>query len=264
MNNVFIEGLQGTGKSTLQQKLKQYLPNYKVYYEGGLSPVDLTWCSYMDIQDYEKIYNKHVDIQRDLDRFSVRETDKQIVAYRKIITDIKGFHKDMEKYVIYHGNVDFEEFSKIILGRFSKFNEVGNIFEGSFFQNNITTMLLFYKMSKDEIVEFYKEVYEKLKDDNIKLIYLDVEDVEKNIKQARECRVDIHGDEIWFDLLVRYIEQSPHGKEVGLSGIDAVVNHLEIRKDIEKAVINEVLGNNALIVETKNYEMDKILEWCSK
>ena len=39
--NYFIEGLQGAGKSTFVQKLSEALKDYKVFWEGDYSPVEL-------------------------------------------------------------------------------------------------------------------------------------------------------------------------------------------------------------------------------
>ena len=52
-NHIFIEGLQGSGKSTLLRNLSQKYPEYKAYYEGDISPVELAWCSYMTKTQYE-------------------------------------------------------------------------------------------------------------------------------------------------------------------------------------------------------------------
>ncbi len=53
-NHIFIEGLQGSGKSTLLRSLSQKFPEYKAYYEGDISPVELAWCSYMTKAQYEE------------------------------------------------------------------------------------------------------------------------------------------------------------------------------------------------------------------
>ena len=45
-DSYFIEGLQGAGKSTLQRKLSDRLPEYTVFREGDYSPVELAWCAY--------------------------------------------------------------------------------------------------------------------------------------------------------------------------------------------------------------------------
>lgn len=53
--SIFIEGIQGTGKSTLSNRLAQALPEYHVYHEGDISPVELAWCSYMTKKKWEEI-----------------------------------------------------------------------------------------------------------------------------------------------------------------------------------------------------------------
>ena len=51
----FIEGLQGSGKSTLVARLSERLPEHKVFREGDYSPVELAWCAYLTEEEYEKI-----------------------------------------------------------------------------------------------------------------------------------------------------------------------------------------------------------------
>ena len=43
--NYFVEGLQGSGKSTLVQKLSEKYPNCTAVREGDYSPVELAWCT---------------------------------------------------------------------------------------------------------------------------------------------------------------------------------------------------------------------------
>ena len=50
--NFFAEGLQGSGKSTLVQRLSEQRPDYPVYREGDYSPVELAWCAWMTGAQY--------------------------------------------------------------------------------------------------------------------------------------------------------------------------------------------------------------------
>ena len=159
MNNIFVEGIQGAGKSTLLNKLQKNMPEYKVYREGDISPVELAWCSYMTSEQYEEVCIQYRDICADLGLHTVTEEDRKITAYTQILTDILGFHKFMEQFEIYNGNIDFKQFKEVILKRYEKFNEIGNVFECSFFQNSIECMILYYQMSDDEIMDFYSKAF---------------------------------------------------------------------------------------------------------
>ena len=53
--NYFIEGLQGSGKSTLVRKLSERHSDYTAVREGEYSPVELSWCAYMNETAYHGI-----------------------------------------------------------------------------------------------------------------------------------------------------------------------------------------------------------------
>ena len=61
--NIFIEGVPGTGKSTLLNRLAQERPEYRAYREGDLSPVELAWCSYMTKDAYEAVLRRYPDFE---------------------------------------------------------------------------------------------------------------------------------------------------------------------------------------------------------
>ncbi len=254
MKNIFIEGLMGTGKSTLLNMLKNDLPEYRAYREGGFSPVDLTWCTYTNDCEYNFICEKFKDIEDEIKRFTVVEGDNKIIAYTKILTDIEGFHKFMEQYEIYNGNKSYDVFKSIILNRYMNFKGNGNIFECAFLQNTISTMILFYQLNEDEIISFYKAAFEILREKDFILIYIDTKDIEKTLTLIKEERVDINGNECWFMPLVSYIENSPFGKANNLIGFEGVVKLLKFRREMELRIINEIVGEKAIILMSKNYD----------
>ena len=92
-NHVFIEGLQGSGKSTLLRSLSQKFPEYKTYYEGDISPVELAWCSYMTKTQYEEALQKYPHVEQEIKQWTKQEGDRYIVAYTRILADMREFYE---------------------------------------------------------------------------------------------------------------------------------------------------------------------------
>ena len=251
MPSYFIEGLQGSGKSTLAGQLSRKMPGYEVFREGDYSPVELAWCAYVTEEQYESILRRYHDLMDEIQDKTVREEEHRIISYTQILTDIEGFHKEMGKYEIYNGNWDRETFEHIILHRFEKWNGVGQIFECSIFQNIIENQLLYLMMKEDEILDFYRKVKKVLADKSYKIIYLDVENVHREIEIIRKERVDHAGNELWFPLMVQYMEQSPYGKKHSLRGMDGLVRHFERRKKLEHRILHDIFKENAILVKEK-------------
>lgn len=153
-NNYFVEGLQGAGKTTFVQKLSDKLEDYQVFREGDFSPVELAWCAYVTEEQYNDILKDYPSIGEEIKAKTVIEGGHRIICYTQILTDIPDFHKNLEKYEIYNGNLDRESFEKVILERFGRWNGVGQIFECSIFQNIIENQMLYLLMTDDEILDF--------------------------------------------------------------------------------------------------------------
>lgn len=257
--NLFIEGLQGAGKSTLVNRLAGKLPNYTVLHEGDYSPVELSWCSYVTEVQYQDILTRYQDIADEIEQMTVKEGEHRIIRYTQILTDIPGFHKDLEQYEIYNGALDRDPFEKIVLERYRNYTGDEHVFECSVFQNIITEQLLYFMMTDDEILTFYKGLKDLLHDKNYRIIYLDVEDIRSEIEVIKNERSDTNGNELWFPLIVRYIEASPYGKKHGLTGMEGLLAHLEQRKALEHRIIKEIFPERTFVVKAKDYNLDALI-----
>ena len=60
--NYFVEGLQGSGKSTFVRRLSEKYHDYKAVCEGDYSPVELAWCAYVDKKTYAGILDKYSEV----------------------------------------------------------------------------------------------------------------------------------------------------------------------------------------------------------
>ncbi len=253
--NYFIEGLQGAGKSTLVQKLSDKQRDYQVFREGDYSPVELAWCAYVTEKQYREILLRYAAIEAQIKQKTFSEGSYKIVCYTQILTEIPGFHKDLEKYEIYNGNLDKESFESVVLERFERWNETGQIFECSIFQNIIENQMLYLMMSEEEIFAFYRKLKKILASKQYKIIYLDVEDIAESINIIKRERSDENGNEIWFPMMMQYLQASPYGRKYHLTDFDGLIAHLERRKILEHRIIEELFQENSIILRAKKYNL---------
>ena len=256
--NLFIEGIQGTGKSTLTNLLAQSLSDYTAYREGDYSPVELAWCTYMDEAAFGEMLRRYDSMQDEIMKNTHAEDGKRIVTYTRILTENPEFYKDMENYEIYNGRIPYDEFRRIIFGRYQAYKGDNGIFECSFFQNALETMMLFYEMSDEVILQFYREAFDVLKDRNFRLIYLDDTAVRENTLHIKEERCDENGAEMWFPLMMEYLKKSPYGVSHHYKDVDDMILHFERRRELELRIIKEVLGDSAVILPAKRYDFEKV------
>ncbi len=258
--NYFVEGLQGSGKSTLVKKLYEIHPKYLAVHEGDYSPVELAWCAYVGEDEYENILDKYKAIRTEIEEKSHKEGENTVICYTQIITDIPGFHKDLEQHEIYNDHLSPEDFRSVILNRFSKWNTDNNIFECSLFQNIVEDMILFQNASDPEIIGFYKEISERISGKDYRILYLFTEDIKSNINTIRKERSDEQGNELWFPMMLRYFDESPYARKNGVSGEAAMLSHFKHRQELEMSICKEVFPERYTVLKSKKYKDAMILQ----
>lgn len=258
MKNIFVEGIQGSGKSTLVNNISKWNSKLHVCREGDYSPVDLAWCALMTEEEYEVILGKYNSIQDEIMKNTIKEQEKYIVTYTKIITDIPGFYEDLERYEVYNGRKTLTELTEIILTRFQNFTDTGYLFECSLFQNITEDLILFHMLGDEEIIAFYRQLFQYIDRKNLLLFYLYSEALEENIRVIRKERCDEDGNEVWYRMVLEYFVNSPYGKKHGCSDSEDLINHFKHRQELELRIVKEVLGEQAVILMSKGYDEERI------
>ncbi len=249
--NIFIEGLQGMGKSTLLQEIAGHRPEYKVCREGDYSPVELAWCAWMNRDQYTAALERYAPIRSEIEAGTYREEDHYIVTYTKILTDIPGFHKDLEQYEIYNGRKTLREMEEIILARYRRFHDSGYVFECAFMQNIVEDLILFHQLSDEEILEFYQRLYAVIPKENFRLLYLYSDKIAENIRVIQKERSDGQGNQMWYPVMMEYLVNSPYGIAHGYKDFEDLISHLKHRQQVELRIVHDIVGERASILPAK-------------
>ena len=251
--NYFVEGLQGSGKSTLVQKLSEIKSGSVPVREGEYSPVELAWCAYVDKKTFEDILVKYRDLADKIRDKSYAEDGKMVVCYTKVAAEDRLFYEDLEQYEIYNGRIGMDSFRDIVLGRYRKWDTDNNIFECSLLQNTVEDMTLFRCFSDEEIIGFYKSVRDALEGKKYSILYLKADDVVGNLNTIRKERSDENGKELWFPLMMDYFNRSPYAQTKGVQGEAALIEHFKPRQELELRILMEVFPDRSLVLGSKSY-----------
>ena len=252
--NVFVEGLQGSGKSTMVQRLSKASKAYLPVMEGEYSPVELAWCAYVDAETYQDILQKYPSIRSRIEEKTFAEGDKRIICYTKIKTDVPGFYRDLEQYEIYNGRRSFSEFSSIVLNRYQRWHDDKRIYECALLQNTVEDMILYRQASDDEILRFYEQVRAALRGKEFRIRYLETEDIPAGIETVKRERLDANGNERWFSLVCEYFNASPYAKTNGLADFTGFVTHLRHRQALELTICHEFFSEETVFLKSKKVE----------
>ena len=200
------------------------------------------------------------DLIEEIKKRTTMEGDHYIIEYTRILAECRDFYEYMERYELYNGRKPLDEYKRILLTRYTNFHGSGNIFECSFFQNTMEELLLYYDMTEQEIVAFYEELFVALKDKNFVMVYLQSDTIEENILQIKKERSDSSGNEMWYPLMLRYLNETPYGQKHPFEGVEDMAKHFRRRMEMELKVIEKVIGSQAIVVPAKEYELEELVK----
>lgn len=258
MKNIFVEGIQGAGKSTLVGCLAKALPRLRVCREGDYSPVDLAWCAWMTPSEHAAMLERFPALKEEILRLTTQEGGRLVTAYTKIRTDDRSVYRAFEDYEIYNGRKTLEEFREIVFARYEAYRGTGGLFECAFFQNIIEELMLYQQLSDEEIVDFYRELYSRVNREEFLLLYLYSDHLRENIAAIRRERCDAQGREIWYEMLLSFFTGCPYGKAHGYTGFDDIIEHLCRRQQLEMRIIREVIGERAVVLVSRQWDAEAV------
>jgi Thymidylate kinase len=271
---ILVEGMPGSGKTTISKKIRDYLINkgldVELYNEGDLHPVDLAWNALLTKEEYKSLIKNNKEFENTIKENSIFEDGYVIVAYTKLglSKDQNDLMKYFEAHEVYDGRVSLDMFKEIHLRRWRKFGQEMKktkdkitIFECAFFQNHINELLAVHEKDNHYIIQYLKELIETVLDLNPKLIYLNQISVRDTLNRVAEERVsenkEIYPD--WIDLVTEYFKNSNYGKNNDINGFDDIVEYFEKRQENELEGIKQ-LSIDSFVISNFHYDWDNIIK----
>ena len=252
---ILVEGIPGSGKSTIAKKIGEYLSakdtKTNVYTEGQLHPVDLAWCAYFPVADFNHIISLYPQYQNVLKRNMRSENSHVIVAYTQLPIKDPEFFKLLESYEVFNNRVGFDVFSSLFLKRWASFSKQAeksdeiSVFECAYLQNQLCELIYFYNMNQSNIEKYLLTLTDTIKNLNPIMFYLNQTNISKHIRRIADQRINVYGEKEWLEKVIFYTENSPYGKMNNLKSFDGVVKGFEIRKQIELNLIKKFMAKIA-------------------
>ncbi|SDE66431.1 AAA domain-containing protein [Fontibacillus panacisegetis] len=272
---IIIEGLPGSGKSTIAQLVSEILADrgieVQLFQEGNLEhPADYDGVSFYRQDEFNQLLSDYKGFKEMLESRTIKCRNDFLIPYRKIKNEFGSDFPDELLQEIFTKDIyelPFDQNIKLITERWSSFNNDSvhnnsiHIFECCFIQNPLTIGTVKYNIQKREVINYVLQLEDIIKPLNPLLIYID----QKDIRSTFEKAVDERPKE-WSDGFIDYYTNQGFGKMQGYHGFDGAVQVLQERKNIELEIFNLLeinkrkIDNSQYNIEMCKEEIRKILD----
>ncbi len=266
-----IEGIPGSGKTTMSKLLYQTLKNegikVKHFNEGSSHPADLSWQSILDDNKYKELLLKYPEYVNQIKTNTVIEDGLAITAYTLLDIDRNSdLYKYLQAHEIYSINADLKTFKQAHLLRWKKFVKNADkntvyIFECVLLQNHITQLMLEYQVSEKQIESYINEFLDIVKSMSPIIHYLAPKSVELAIRHVAEQRRPENQDRksIWIDRVIEDVSKTPYGIKYDVKNIEGFIDFTSKRQTIEKNILKN-LNSEINVIEHKGSEWKEVLD----
>ncbi|MDR9856199.1 hypothetical protein RJP21_21585 [Paenibacillus sp. VCA1] len=271
---IIIEGLPGSGKSTIAQLVYEMLTGRgieaQLFQEGSLEhPADYDGVSFYRQDEFNQLLSDYKGFKEVLESRAIKRRNDFLIPYRKIKNEFGSDFPDELLQEIFTKDIyelPFDQNVKLITERWSSFkkdsfhNNSIHIFECCFIQNPLTIGTVKYNIQKREVINYVLQLEDIIKPLNPLLIYIDQKDIRSTFEKAVNER-----PKEWSDGFIEYYTNQGLGKMQGYHGFDGAVQVLQERKKIELEIFNLLeinkrkIDNSQYNIETCKEEIRKIL-----
>lgn len=262
---IIIEGLPGSGKSTIAQITDEILNEnevaHKIFIEGNFEhPVDYEGVSFLNYQEFNELITKY-DKYSDLIKMnSIRKDENFLIPYanmkNKLGTQFPDeLLNDIVKHDIYELPLDTH--IDLILDRWTNFVDSAMqdkrtyIFECCFIQNPITVSMLRDNSPKEITINYINRLAKIIEPLNPILLYVNQNNVEESFRKVVGERPNS-----WLEGFIYYYTKQGFGKANKKNGIGGTIEVLKSRKVLEMEIL-DILDMEKQIIDNSLYDYNK-------
>lgn len=262
---VIVEGIPGSGKSTLSRYIHDTLNIHQIeselFLEGNLlHPADYESVACVTNKELDKIRSIYSDVFHFIDPFISLNGNDALIAYALAQQSASNgipssLYEEIRRYEIYDG-VPVEKYCELMIKRWKSFvkdqreKENMTILECCFLQNPGCALLARHDAGDDRFIQHVLQIAEQIQELNPILIYLKQPNVCETIERVKTMR-----SQEWLDFAIWYHTEQDYGKNKGLHGYEGYIQFLEHRRELELQII-EQLPFQSFIIDNSDYDWD--------
>jgi len=272
---IMVEGLPGSGKSTISQLIADMLReqgmNVRLFQEGHLEhPADYESVACYTEKELDQLLSTYEEYAELLKSRVIQNGNDFLVPYQKIknelgLDELHQLWNEVSQKDIYE--LPFEQNRRIITDKWDRFQREALIsdsifvFECCFMQNPLTIGTVKYNVQKQEVIDYVMQLGELMKPLHPLFIYIDQPDIRSVFEKAVRER-----PKTWSDGFIDYYTRQGLGKAKGYHGLDGTIQVLEERKNIELEIFDLLniskakIDNSEYNIKTCKEDITKILK----
>ncbi len=262
---VIVEGIPGSGKSTLSRYIHDMLNTHQIeselFLEGNLQhPADYESVACVPNEELDRLRISYSDVFHYIDPFVSLNGNDSLIAYALAQQSAQNaipfsLYEKIRRYEIYDG-IPVQKYCELMVQRWSSFakdqreKEKLIILECCFLQNPGCALLARHDAGNDRFVQHVLQIAEQIRDLNPIFFYLKQPNIRETIERVKTMR-----SQEWLDFVIWYHTEQDYGKNKGLHGYEGYIQFLEHRRELELHII-EQLPFQSFILDNSDYDWD--------